>query len=115
MRTSHSWPSRVCWNLGSCVLTKSHYHRPYQADAWSTAFDRFWVGTSLNHLASSFQDTIHILCGRISLLLHATVMANPICPPSNETFFCTFYARYILEGTLSFKARSKKLTPQKGG
>lgn len=33
--------------------------------------------------------------------------------PSNETFFCTFYARYILEGTPSFKARSKKLTPQK--
>lgn len=32
--------------------------------------------------------------------------------PSNETFFCTFYARYILEGTPSFKARSKKLTPQ---
>ena len=46
----------VCW-------LNHHYHRPYQADAWSTAPDRFWVGTSLNHLASSFQDTIHILCG----------------------------------------------------
>ena len=58
----------VCW-------LNHHYHRPYQADAWSTTPDRFWVGTSLNHLASSFQDTIHILCRRISLLLHATVMA----------------------------------------
>ncbi len=50
----------------------------------TTAHERFWVGTSLNHLVNSFQDTIHVLCGRISLLasdlctstLHATVMAS---------------------------------------
>lgn len=80
---------------------------------WSTAPDRFWVATSLNHLASSFQDIIHILCKRISLLLHATVMALQFGPPSNETFFCTFYARYILEGTPSFKARSKNWLPKR--